>query len=159
MSATKTMNGASGMTGTAWAALERGECELATVLGMSSDQLADLAARARWYLAQGDDERALIVAEMLEALDGTSLEGQLLLVDVLLAAGDSDRAREHWARLAACGAGPALVQIVGAQLELARGRLELARRTLEPWVAKASSLDGMTRARLAAALEPWIRKH
>lgn len=159
MRATSTVNMVKDLDAAAWAALDRGECELASVLGMGDEQLADLAARARWYLEQGDDERALIIAEMLEALDGSSLEGQLLLIDVLLAAGESDRASHHGARLEACGASPALVQIVGAQLELARGRLELARRMLEPWAAKAASLDATTRARLAVALDPWIRKH
>lgn len=159
MSATSTMNTVDGVDAAAWAALERGECELASVLGMGEEDLADLVARARWYLEQGDDERALIIAEMVEALDGSSLDGQLLSIDVWLAAGESDRASDHWGRLEACGAGPALVQIVGAQLELARGRLEPARRMLDPWIAKADALDARSRARLAIAIEPWIRKH
>ncbi len=72
-----------------------GRVNLQSLLGLGAHELEPLRGRAQFYIDGGHHERALIMLEMLEALDESDDLVKLHLGTVLLALGRSREAQER----------------------------------------------------------------
>lgn len=118
--------------------------ELKDLLGLGPDHLERLRGRAQFFIDGGHYERALIMLEMLEALDRNDTLPTLLAIDSLLALGRSDGAEAKARALLARDPddGDALVAL--AEVQIAVGDLVPAAATLERVVTRDP--DGVTEA-------------
>ena len=108
-----------------------GTKELVEVLGVEPGYVEKLKGRTQLFLDTGNFERALIMLEMLEALDRRDPLPALLAVDVLLRLGWSDRAETKInARLQANPQDLSFL-VAKAELLIAIGELHTAARTLQ----------------------------
>ena len=134
-------------------AFEDGEVELRELLGLDPDYLDQLRGRAQWYLDGGHDDRALIMLEMLEALDRKDKLPALHAVDVLLRLGRSTEARAKVEALLERDPDDADALVALAEVRIAAGELAPAAELLERVVR--NDPDGRTlagaRARVVAS--------
>ncbi len=113
-----------------------GERELRDVLGLEPAYVAQLRGRAQFYLDGGHHERALIMLEMLEALDRTDPLPTLHAIAVLLELGRSRDAEEKADELLARAPGDPDALVAKAEVKLARGELVPAAELLGNVVAR-----------------------
>ncbi len=113
-----------------------GNTELKDVLGLDPAYLAKLRGRAQFYVDGGHRERALIMLEMLEALDRTDPLPTLHAIAVLLELGRSREAEEKADELLARSPGDPDALVAKAEVKLARGELVPAAELLGRVVAR-----------------------
>lgn len=103
-------------------AYAQGRKELHEIVGLGPDNIAQLRGRAQFFLDGGHLERALIMLEMLEALDRTDMQPALWAVDVLLKLGSSDAADEKLDEMSLRFADCHDLKVSRAELYLQTGR-------------------------------------
>ncbi|MBI3178472.1 MAG: tetratricopeptide repeat protein [Deltaproteobacteria bacterium] len=125
-------------------AYESGKRELKDLLGVDAAALADLRGRAQFFLDKGSRERALIMLEMLEALDRTDPASAILAAEQLIALGRSGAAQEKIERVLARAPDHADALVALAQAKIAAGELAPAAELIKRVLARDP--DGRTPA-------------
>ncbi len=115
-------------------AYEGGNQELKDLLGVDKAALAELRGRTQFFLDHGSRERALIMLEMLEALDRTDPVPAILAAEQLIALGRSGAAQDKLERVLARAPDHADALVALAQAKIAAGELlpaaEILKRVL-----------------------------
>jgi predicted Zn-dependent protease len=135
------------MSGITTQDLERytaGRISLQALLGLGEHELEPLRGRAQFYIDGGHHERALIILEMLEALDEADDLVKLHLAAVLLALGRSQEAQERVEAILARHPDHADAKVSLAEIRLAAGDLVGAAALVQDVVARDP--DGGTAA-------------
>lgn len=127
----------------------RGEVELHELARLSPEELLQLRRRAQHFLDGGNDERALVMLEMLEELDRNDVAATVKAIDVLLGLGKSGEAMKKVQRLLA-------VEPKSYEGRLARARVELATGA---WGLAAATLDELVREDPQASTDSGKRAH
>ncbi len=129
-------------------AYDTGRKELRHIIGMSDDAFSQLQGRAQFFIDGGHLERALIMLEMLEALDRTRMHVPLWTVDILLKLGRSDAAEEKLRELRERFGDTTDIQVSTAELLLQTGRPYDAASLLHAVIE--NDMDATTEAGLRA---------
>ncbi len=116
-----------------------GRVSLQSVLGLGEHDLEPLRGRAQFYIEGGHHERALIVLEMLEALDESDDLVKLHVAAVLLALGRSSEAQDRVETVLARRPDHADAKVSLAEIRLATGDLVGAAALLREVVARDPS--------------------
>ncbi len=138
------------------------QSELREVLGVDAGYLRQLKGRAQFFLEGGHHERALIVLELLEALDEGDTAVTLAAIDVLVALGRTDAAEERVQRLLSRDPRDTQALVAKAHVLLSAGELGPAAALLAQVIAadpsgtsaasrRARAIAAAAHARLEAA--------
>ncbi len=119
-------------------AYENGTMELKQLLGFGDDYLQALKGRAQFFVDGGHRERALIMLEMLCALDRTDFTPALLAAELYLEEGASDSAEAHIEAVLARMPDCAEALVAQAELQLRSGELTSAAALLRRVLATDS---------------------
>jgi predicted Zn-dependent protease len=122
---------------------ENGKVELAELIGLDAPTMRNLRGRAQLFLDGGHHERALIMLEMLEALDRKDPLPKLLAIGVLLELGRSDEAEQ---KLDELDPKEPATQVARAELLVASGQLAPAAKLLQQVVDRHPSTEHARRA-------------
>ena len=130
-----------------------GRAELKELLGFSPEYLQQLKGRTQFFLDGGHKERALMMLEMIEALDRKDTLATLLAVEILLQLGRSDAAEEKVNALLQRRPDDPDGLVALAQLKIAIGELVPAAQTLKKVIDQdqQAKTPAGRRARLVAA--------
>jgi predicted Zn-dependent protease len=112
------------------------DSELVRQLALSSEQHAALKGRAELLLQAGDWERALVMLEMLHALDRGDAAVSLAAIEVLIELGRSDAAWQKLAELRQRAPESLELQVAQAELHLVLGDVQAAAALLRDLEAR-----------------------
>ncbi len=132
-------------------AYDRGEVELKDLIGLDEETMERLRGRAQFFLDGDHTERALIMLEMLEALDRRDPRPALLAADLLLSEGRSDAAEEKIEARLARDPHDAAARFARAALLAQTGRLVPAAALLESILGAGDPAGIDSRVRALAA--------
>lgn len=108
-----------------------GKAELKDLLDVAPETMEALKGRAQFLMDGGQDERALIVIEMIEELDRSDPMPHLLAATLLLRAGRSDAAQKKIERVLERHPDHPDALVSMAELRIATGNLVEASKLLE----------------------------
>lgn len=143
-------------------AYENGTVELKQLLGLSEDYLSALKGRAQFFVDGGHRERALIMLEMLCALDRHDPAPALLAAELYLEDGASDTAEAHIEAVLARAPNCAEALVAKAELLLRSGELTSAAALLRSVLAtdsRGQTSAGQRALAVAAQAHARLQQH